>query len=405
MLLVGLSIANCLDFMIKNSRGGTMVYVEKQSRDIDVVTSLEQKNHILSKYLLEKDLMLRMDPFDQKVILKKILEGGDKILVYLPPDTDVFFPSNVQLFKILANYIHLDCDFIRQVDANLVLLRVNKLEIAKKNRDDERIPLESGIAFATNIISTKILIEGNMFNIPNLVKVNFEDYENRLREKTGDKIKIDIFRSDLDWRFDIVKKTQKYIWISNTQIPKSYESSFPDQVNFKEEVDDEIQTRITKFKEEKILSEIILPILYSNHFGETISLGYIQIQSKEKILSEIDLNEYKVVAVEISNRIKESNTLKTTERFQILEASRHGLKMRITNPLLIETLQKHDRFVFDIYFKMQAPFTVSGEIRWMSMDEESKKLDLGIKLIGKSALPGERERYYKNIELARTNKI
>ena len=82
-----------------------MQYIDKQSRDIDVVTSLEQKNHILSKYLLDKELNLRMDPFDQKVTLKKILEGGDKILVYLPPETDVFFPNNIQLFKILANAV------------------------------------------------------------------------------------------------------------------------------------------------------------------------------------------------------------------------------------------------------------------------------------------------------------
>ena len=229
-----------------------MQYIDKQSRDIDVVTSLEQKNHILSKYLLDKELNLRMDPFDQKVTLKKILEGGDKILVYLPPETDVFFPNNIQLFKILANYIHLDCDFIRQVDPTLVLLRVNKLEIAKRNRENERIPLETGIAFATNIISSKILIEANMFNIPNLVRVNFEDYNNRLSEKTNDRIRIDIFRSDLHSRFDVVKKSQKYLWISDTQNRNSYHSSSPEQVDYKEEVDDEISIMMKKYKEEKV---------------------------------------------------------------------------------------------------------------------------------------------------------
>ncbi|MBK6607238.1 MAG: DUF1577 domain-containing protein [Leptospiraceae bacterium] len=151
-----------------------MQYTDKQSRDIDVVTSTEQKNHILSKYLLDKELLLRMDPFDQKVTLKKILNGGERILVYLPPESDFFFPTNVQLFKMLANYIHLDCDFIHYVDPTLVLLQVNKLEIAKKNRENERIPLAPGIAFATNIISTKIHLEADMFNIPNLVRVNLK---------------------------------------------------------------------------------------------------------------------------------------------------------------------------------------------------------------------------------------
>ena len=229
-----------------------MQYIDKKARDIDVVTSTEQKNHILSKYLLDKELLLRMDPFDQKVTLKKILNGGERILVYLPTESsDLFFPSNVQLFKILANYIHLDCDFIHYVDPTLVLLQVNKLEIAKKNRENERIPLEPGVAFATNIISTKILLQADMFNIPNLVRVNFEDYENRLSQTTEDKIRVDVFRSDLDIRYDVVKKTQRFLWIADTQNPSSYNSFFPDQINYKEDVDDDISTAMQKYKEKK----------------------------------------------------------------------------------------------------------------------------------------------------------
>jgi hypothetical protein len=131
----------------------------------------------------------------------------------------------------------------------------------------------------------------------------------------------------------------------------------------------------------------------------------ISIQSKEKRISLETIGEYKNIRVDIADRIREANTVKTTDRFQILEVSRHGLKMRVTNPFLIESLQKHDQFVFDIYFKMQAPFTVSGLIRWTSRDEENKRMDLGIELIGKSSLAGERERYYKNIELARAGKL
>ena len=382
-----------------------MQYTDKQSRDIDVVTSTEQKNHILSKYLLDKELLLRMDPFDQKVTLKKILNGGERILVYLPPESDFFFPTNVQLFKMLANYIHLDCDFIHYVDPTLVLLQVNKLEIAKKNRENERIPLAPGIAFATNIISTKIHLEADTFNIPNLVRVNFEDYENRLSQKTEDKVRVDVFGPDLDIRYDVVKKAQRLIWIPDTQNPKSYGSYFPDQVNYAEEVDEDIPAVMQKFKEQKILSELIVPILYTNHFEEKICIGYLSLQSKDKRISLETLGEFKNLRVEIANRIKESNTVKTTDRFQILEVSRHGLKIRITNPFLIESLQKHDRFVFDIFFRMQAPFTVSGLIRWTPKDEDLRRLDLGIELIGKSSLAGERERYYKNIELAREGKL
>jgi len=227
-----------------------MQYIDKKSRDIDVITSLEQKHHILSKYLLDKELLLRMDPFDQKVILKKILEGGEKILVYLPPETDFFFPMNVQLFKILANYIHIDCDFISQVEDGLFLLQVNKLEIARRNRENERIPLPSGTAFATNIISNKFLIQSNMFNVPNLVKVHFDDYESRLSQRFDCNISVNVFKSDLPLSYDVVRKTQKFLWLPDTQNPRSYVAYFADQINYRDEIDDDISHAIAQYKEQ-----------------------------------------------------------------------------------------------------------------------------------------------------------
>lgn len=382
-----------------------MQYVDKKSRDIDVVTSLEQKHHILSKYLLEKELSLRMDPFDQKVILKKILDGGNKILVYLPPESDFFFPMNVQLFKMLANYIHIDCDYVDRMEQGLVLLQVNKLEIARKNRENDRIVLPAGAAFATNIICNKTLIQSDMFNVPNLVKVHFDDFESRLSQKLESKVSIHVFRSDLSNEYDVVKKTKKFLWIPDTYNARSYVSYFPDQINYREEIDDDITNVIQKYKDQKICSELILPILYTNHLEEEISIGYISIQSKEKKISQQMLDDLKKIRTEIANRIKESNTVKVQEKFPILEVSRHGLRMSVTNPFLIESLQKHDRFVFDIYFKMQAPFTVSGIIRWTSKSEEGNRLDLGIEIVAKSSMPGERERYYKNIELAKQGKL
>lgn len=101
-------------------------------------------------------------------------------------------------------------------------------------------------------------------------------------------------------------------------------------------------------------------------------------------------------------RIKESNTIKTSEHFSILEISKGGVRIKIENPHLIETLPKQNDFVFDIFFKMQAPFTVHGITRWLALDENGH-LILGIELAGKSDLPGERARFESNLEPLASN--
>ncbi len=53
---------------------------------------------------------------------------------------------------------------------------------------------------------------------------------------------------------------------------------------------------------------------------------------------------------------------------------------------------------------MQGYFKVFGAIRWISYDEVGN-LILGLELVGKSSFPGEREKFYKNIELLSQGQI
>lgn len=48
-----------------------MEYIEKTERETDTITSVEQKDHVITKYLLEKELVFKIDPFDKKAVIKK----------------------------------------------------------------------------------------------------------------------------------------------------------------------------------------------------------------------------------------------------------------------------------------------------------------------------------------------
>lgn len=58
---------------------------------------------------------------------------------------------------------------------------------------------------------------------------------------------------------------------------------FPDQVNYAEEVDEDIPAVMQKFKEQKILSELIVPILYTSQFDEkfVLATSLFKVKTKE----------------------------------------------------------------------------------------------------------------------------
>ncbi|PKA14810.1 DUF1577 domain-containing protein [Leptospira haakeii] len=376
-----------------------MQYFEKNSRALDYIVSKDQKKHVITKYLLDQELTFKVDPFDKKATIKKYMEEDEKVLIYVQDGLEESGDNKVSLYKILAKFIELDCILVQKIEKDLYLLKVERLAIAKLNRESARILVPNGKAFVTNVVSSKTVIDANMFNIPTLVKVNFEDYKNRLKKNSTDNIVIDAFKPGLDRKFEIVKRTRKSLLLEDTQNTESYMTAMnPDRLNYTKEIDDDIGSVVRKFKDQKIVSELIRPIIYKNHSNDLIPIGYIWIQSRDKKLSSDYLEELGRLSDEVVGRIKESNTIKTIERFRILDASAKGIKVKIHDPNLMDTLPKQEDFVFDVLFKMQAPLTVSGTIRWWSKDED-EHLILGLEFKSKSDHPGERDRYIKNLEL------
>lgn len=375
-----------------------MQYFEKNSRALDYIISKDQKKHVILKYLLDQELSLKIYPFDQKAVIKKYLEEDEKILIHMPEDWEETGEKKISLFKILAKYIEIDCQFLQKAEKDLYLLKVERLAIAKLNRESARVQVSNGKAVVTNLITPKTVIEANMFNIPTLIKVNLEDYKNRLKKNSTDNIVIETFKPGLDRKFEIVKRSRKSLLLEDTQNTNSYSESGPDRLDYSKDIDDDIGAIIRKFKDQKIVSELIRPIIYKNHSDQPVPIGYIWIQSKDKKLSSDYLAELGRLSDEVVGRIKESNTIKTTEKFIILDASPKGLKVKIHDPNLIDILPKQEGFIFDVLFKMQAPLTVSGAIRWWGKDEDGH-LTLGLEFKGKSDHPGERNRYIKNLEL------
>jgi len=77
----------------------------------------------------------------------------------------------------------------------------------------------------------------------------------------------------------------------------------------------------------------------------------------------------------------------------IMDISRGGAKLKITDNDLKKYIQKSKGFIFDIVFKLQAPLTIYGEIKSVSTNSEGDVL-IGVDFEGNSSRKDEMKRFY-----------
>lgn len=374
----------------------TMEILKNIQRKIDYVTEPAQKLHVINKYLIDKLLTLREYPFDITIKILKVNKDASQ-LAAASTDSDKFQPGQkLSFYTLLAKYIQTDCTVKNVREDGVIIFQLDKLGIAKTNRTEPRIP-NNGTMHASNMVTVKTVIDANMFQMPTLVKVAFDEFKNRFDKSKFEFVKIDIFKPDLPRRFNLVKKMGKPLLISDTSNRDSYITESTDRLSYERDIDEDIDAEIREFREDVIVSELIVPVLYGEKEEESFPMGYIWIQNRETPLNEEHLKEVTGIANQLVRRILESNTMTTEKKFPIIDASNSGILIAVEDETLMKILPKQRQVVLDIYFKMQPPFTVVGEIRWIAKKSDNKLL-VGLKLESKSDMPGERMRYVRNLE-------
>ncbi|TGK17435.1 DUF1577 domain-containing protein [Leptospira fluminis] len=374
-----------------------MEKVERKQRDREIIAEPEKKLHIIGKFLLKSELLVRDTDSNDSVQLLSVSKDAKKILVQGKAPEQFKLNSHVVLYKLLARYLELECEVVDERPNNQYVMEVESVSIASRERQFMRIKPPDGTVWITNLRTSKTTIDANLFNIPTSVKVNFADYERILKPKF-DILKIDVFRSIGD-KFDLVKKTGKILYIPNTQKPESYTTSDPNgYVDYEHELGDEedVRRKIIEYANQKIKSELIVPVIYINHDEQAIPIGYVLVQNRNKEIDMAEVMEIKTLTFEMVDRIRESNTILVKERFPVLDLSTGGLRVKINHPDLNDDLPRRIGFTFDIFFKMQAPLTAYGVVRSVARDAENN-MYVGISLEGNSARPGEKKRYIDNV--------
>lgn len=221
-------------------------------RPMDQITGKDQKHHVILHYLMNQEMKANWNGQIQTMTVRQELPGSDEILVDWSEAWVLAEGTTFILSKLLARYLELHCTFIKQISPTKIQLHVDKVLIAKKERLNPRFSItEEGLVNVTNIVSSKTIIEANMFNIPTLVRVNFEDYRKRMMARSGEAGTMDIFKSGMERKFDVVKSTQKILFIKDASNADSYRSTEEGFINYEDEIDEHVDKLAMAAREQK----------------------------------------------------------------------------------------------------------------------------------------------------------
>jgi hypothetical protein len=230
--------------------------------------------------------------------------------------------------------------------------------------------------------------------IPTGIKVILEQFHSS-HTHLGDIVKVDVF-SQADPILEVVKKTGNAVFVEDMANLESYQAQIPDMVDLHEVFGDEIKNQMKRNIERGYKSMIICPIIYLDESEKSIPFAYIQVISMKEKLGIDKLLELKDHAFKLVDRIRDANTVLLPVHQQILDLSRGGAKLKITDENLKKSLIKARGFIFDIVFKLQAPITIYGEIKFTSIDDEGNMF-VGVDFAGNSSRKDEMKRYYAMI--------
>jgi len=144
-------------------------------------------------------------------------------------------------------------------------------------------------------------------------------------------------------------------------------------------------------------SIIACPLIYITESEQSFPFAYIQLISKSENFSMDKLLDVKGMTFKLVERIRDANTLTIPVHQQVVDISRGGAKIMITDDNLKKYLIRARGFIFDIVFKLQAPITIYGEIRYTNVDDDGNMF-IGVDFAGNSSRKGEMKRFYSIIK-------
>ncbi len=364
----------------------------RKERTFDKIETVDDALTLLKTHFTNKSLFIKNELVREDVKINEFLDDKS-IMIVTNPD---FTPEgNIVVYGLLDKYIEIELSVQEVRGPGYFKCRIEKVKRAKRVRKEPRFRISSEKVIATNFKISKHTIDVSTYNIPTSIKVLLDQFQSH-NANLSDIVKVGILDQN-DKILSHIKKTGETLFVEDISNPESYKAITGDFLDLVDLLGDELPDYIKKNTEKGYKSLIISPVIYLTDTETSIPFAYIQLISKSANFTLENVLEIKDHIFKLIDRIRDSNTLLVQVHQKIIDLSRSGAKLLVTDDNLKKYMLHSKGFVFDIVFKLQAPITIYGDIRNTYYDDKGNMF-VGVDFAGNSSREDEMKRYYSILD-------
>ncbi len=364
----------------------------RKGRDYEEIDSVDEALNLLKNHFKDKSLHIKNELEKEDVKINEYLDDKTIMIVTNP---DYIPEKKIVLYALLDKYIEIDLNVEEVRGPGYFKCTIDKIKRAQRVRKEPRFKVAQEKVHATNFKISKHTIDVSTYKIPTSIKVLLDQFQSH-NTNFSDIVKVGIL-DQTDKIFEHIKKTGETLFIEDISSPDSYKAITEDFINLEELLGDDLQEYKKKNIEKGYKSQIISPVIYLTDTETSIPFAYIQVISKSDTFTLENVLEIKDLIFKLIDRIRDSNTLLIQVHQQLIDLSRSGAKLKITDDNLKKYILHSKGFVFDIVFKLQAPITIYGDIRNTYYDDKDSMF-VGVDFAGNSSREDEMKRYYSILD-------
>ncbi len=378
------------------------MYKHRKERNFESVTGVDEIITMLKTQFENRKLHIKYTVEDREAKINEYLEDNT-IMVVTDPDYNP--EGSIIIYGLLDKYIEIDLKVEEARGPGYFRCGITGMRRASQGRRDLRFKVSPDKVVATNFKISRHALEITDYKIPTSIKVMIDQFQSQ-NARMSDVVRIDIFTPG-DKVLDEIKKTGQTLFLEDLNDPSTFTPPNENFLDIAQVLGAELNSYVKRNIERGFKSIIISPVIYINDSGGSIPFAYFQLISKNTPLSMENLLDVKEQCFTLVDRIRDANTMLLNMHQEIVDISIGGARLRLTDENLKKNVLHTKGFIFDIVFKLQAPITIYGEIRFTFEDEQGD-VYVGVDFAGNSSRKDEMKRFYsvmKPMELEYKSKL
>ncbi len=255
-------------------------------------------------------------------------------------------------------------------------------KIAADTRKFKRINVQKEEVWVDNFRLGQFPIHSEMKKAPLCV----ENQMDLLRSKIASEFSgIEIIPYDqTEKRRDIqaVYELKKPLYIEDTLQGSQNEAPDSEFLNYKGYLKGMFSHEMDMLKHKNIRSLIVIPIVYTNFKSEHVTIGYIRLISTKGPIPMTTYTRLNSYAKTLTKAIQKSNLKKISPRQKVVNVSKFGVQIGVSDSKLIDLLKSNPgEVVMDIKPSVHVRYTLLGKVSQILQVDEQDYL-IGLHFIG-----------------------